>query len=324
MNYFLLKLRFNTPLHIGESHSSKSLDTSQMVIYADTIFSALCHMAFEYEGVEGINELYRLARQNQLIISDAMPYQGEHLFLPKPIITSAAKRDSEIKDRKKVKKLNYIPVTMYPSYLSFIQGETDFPIDDAIYTFGENDIQDKVAINPNETLPYSVGLFRFDNETQCGLYILLGYEAEEILHKVKKLLRCVGAGGIGGKVSSGYGKFDIIEEISLKDAIDNQSKMLMEMLHSSASKSYILASLALPQKCEMEKAMEGCSYSLLRRGGFVQSVQYRFPVKKQTQYFFSSGSVFKSKFQGDVYDVSRNAGHPVYRYAKPIFLGVDL
>lgn len=39
---------------------------------------------------------------------------------------------------------------------------------------------------------------------------------------------------------------------------------------------------------------------------------------------FSAGSTFTKDFLGDVYDVSNNGRHSVYRYAKPMLMGVDL
>ena len=76
---------------------------------------------------------------------------------------------------------------------------------------------------------------------------------------------------------------------------------------------------------ELEQALEGATYQLVRRGGFVASDTYaETPQKKKTQYFFRSGSVFGHRFTGDLYSVGGFGEHPVYRYAKPMFLGVDL
>ena len=39
-------------------------------------------------------------------------------------------------------------------------------------------------------------------------------------------------------------------------------------------------------------------------------------------YVFAAGSCFKNEFEGDIYDVTNGGSHPVYRYAKPLFMGV--
>lgn len=326
MNYYLLKLRFSSPLHIGDSGSAKSLDTSGMIIRADTLFSALCHMALMADGENGIKELYELALEGQLVLSDTMPYCGERLFLPKPTIPPNRRNEVVTNDRKKMKKINFLPVDKYESYFSFINGEALFDITDIECSFGSHFVIDKVSVRGLDIpTPYSIGLFSFDNEKQCGLYMIIGCDSLDVLEKVKKLMRYAGLGGIGGKVSSGYGKFEIIEEIDINNSSDSQISLLRNMLDLAGKDYYILMTTSLPADEELDEAMEGSTYSLIRRGGFIQSGNSAsYSVKKQTQYFFSSGSVFRKTFSGSVYDVSRNMGHPVYRYSKPMFLGVKV
>jgi CRISPR-associated protein Csm4 len=328
MNYSILKLRFRSPLHAGDSSSARALDSSHMTIHADTIFSALCHEAIKSGGEKEIEQLYQYAINDKLKLSDAMPYSGDTLYLPKPIITSSFEQKSEPVKRKKLKKLRYLPVILLPSYLSYLRGDTDFDYESAECSFGESYIQEKAVLRGDKNaVPYSIGLFSFDDD--CGLYLIIGYEEEEIAEKVISLIRRIGLSGIGGKVSSGYGKFELIERQYLeKQSVGQQAASFPtteDMLENNSYKSYLLLTSSLPKNEELEEAMEGSSYGIIRRGGFVQSETYSDrPLKKQTQYFFEPGSVFRQRFQGDVYDVSRNAGHPVYRYAKPLFLGVDL
>lgn len=47
-------------------------------------------------------------------------------------------------------------------------------------------------------------------------------------------------------------------------------------------------------------------------------------MKKQTQYFLAAGSVLQHPYQGKLYDVGTALPHPVYRYSKPLFMGVTL
>jgi CRISPR-associated protein Csm4 len=44
--------------------------------------------------------------------------------------------------------------------------------------------------------------------------------------------------------------------------------------------------------------------------------------KKRDFYSFAAGSVFQNKFEGDIFDVSIKGNHPVWRYAKPLFMAV--
>ncbi|MCL2217994.1 MAG: type III-A CRISPR-associated RAMP protein Csm4, partial [Defluviitaleaceae bacterium] len=60
-------------------------------------------------------------------------------------------------------------------------------------------------------------------------------------------------------------------------------------------------------------------------GGFVFSETYsEEALRKNDLFALDSGSVVRSRFKGGVYDVSHHGSHPVYRYAKPMLLGVKL
>jgi len=324
MNYFLCKLRFITPLHIGDSESARSLDTSNMTICADTLFSALCHTALLAEGDAGIDRLVEYAREDRLRFSDLFPYSGSRVFLPKPFMLPSEYRENNksINDRKKMKKLSHIPLDMLENFLSSIHGEKDFEVEKAICPFGEHHLTTKASIRGNEQpMPYSVGLFSFYENR--GLYLIIAYETDELLDYIIELLRLLGLSGIGGKISSGYGKFELAEQIVLKKASSPDLAKLNELLCADDAISYLLLTSSLPKNDELKKAMESSSYGIIRRGGFIQSYNGRKGIlKKQTQYFFCSGSVFSNKYNGDIYNVSFNYDHPVYRYAKPIFLGI--
>lgn len=81
---------------------------------------------------------------------------------------------------------------------------------------------------------------------------------------------------------------------------------------------------ALPTDDEIPSVLANASYRLLKRSGFVSSPTYAKEQRKHRDlYVFSAGSCFKTKFFGDIYDVSMNGNHPVYRYAKPFFVEVS-
>jgi len=325
MNYFLCKLRFITPLHIGDSESARSLDSSNMTICADTLFSALCHTALLTDGKAGIDKLVEYTLEDRLRFSDLHPYSGSRLFLPKPFMLPCGYKENNksIKDRKKMRKLSYIPLEMLDDFLASIRGEKDFEFEKAICSFGEHHLTTKASIRGNEqTVPYSVALFSFYND--CGLYLIIAYETDEELDYINELLRLLGLSGIGGKISSGYGKFELAEQIKLADASAPDPARLNGLLCASSATRYLLLTSSLPKNDELKEAMESSSYGIIRRGGFIQSYGSRAGIfKKKTQYFFCSGSVFSRKYNGDIYNVSDNYDHPVYRYSKPIFLGIS-
>lgn len=78
-----------------------------------------------------------------------------------------------------------------------------------------------------DTLPYHVGAFRFAED--CGLYVLAGLESDDAAW-LRTLMRALGLSGIGGKVSSGYGKFTVDDEIYLNEPFDEQTAWLFRAL----------------------------------------------------------------------------------------------
>ena len=95
----------------------------------------------------------------------------------------------------------------------------------------------------------------------------------------------------------------------------------MTMLNAKAD-TYMTLSLSLPKENELENVLESARYKIIKRSGFVASS--KFPDKrKKDLYVLSAGACVASKYEGDVYDVSSdNNYHAVYRYAKPMFMGV--
>lgn len=321
MEYYLFKLKFLSHVHIGESEHARSLETATEKFCADTLFSALCSVSNEKE----IEQLYKLAKENKFLLSDAMPYYEDELYIPKPItIAKTQKSDkNEAVDKKTLKKLKYIPVITLTEYIGFLKGEKSYDPKDVRIDFGEMQVITKSAQKGLEqTMPYSVGLYKY--REKAGLYIIIGME-EENLEFIKQKLIILGYTGLGGKVSSGYGKFQLKDgQKQMSKCNDNSTSQLYKLITTNGNK-YISLTAALPKEDELEKALINASYSLIRRGGFVQSAKFSDKaVKKQTQYFFKSGSTFEEKFQGDIYNVAKGGNHPVYRYGKPIFLGVNI
>jgi CRISPR-associated protein Csm4 len=332
MKYYLYRLRFKTGIHIGEHKGRIALATSGMGIHADTIFSALCHEALQNGGQVLLDKMAGFVKDGELLFSDAFPYQGREYYLPKPVLGMTGKRaqsDSNLK--KKFKALKYIPASRFSEYLSGLRGEIFFDPENIQTVFGNHSTLTKVAIKGmkdirglEETRPYHVGVFQFFED--CGLYLILAYQGEEQRELFNRLVNSLSYTGIGGKRTSGLGKFEVLgEELQDIPEEDSSGRVLAQMLKERTALYQMNLSVALPQEEELELALENAYYSLIRRGGFVQSQTYSdTPMKKRVQYFFAAGSCFKKSFEGDLYDVSYYGHHPVYRYAKPIFLGVKI
>ena len=81
MDYKIYKLHFSTAVHFGNGNLVDALNQ----LMADTLFSAICVEAAK-ESKEAVENVICLAKKGDLIISDAMPFIGDTLYIPKPAI----------------------------------------------------------------------------------------------------------------------------------------------------------------------------------------------------------------------------------------------
>ena len=308
MFYRSYKLTFPGAVHFGDLR----LESSEYTFHSDTLFSALCIEALNV-SVDMLNTLVEHVQSGKLIWSDAFPYIGNELFIPKPYIriegNTAEQGDSVLK--KKYKKLKYIQASLFSDYLAGI-----YPVDrvDDINELGIHVTKTSASINgEEETVPYRIGEFLFNEN--CGLYLIVSFDDEKTQSFFDRLFMSLSHTGIGGRRSSGLGKFSY-ESDFLPESI-------IERLQSD-SKRYELLSLAMCDDMFLEEILEDAEYSLIKRGGFIHpSGNAASNMKKKDVYMFASGSCFFKKFKGRIIDVSTVSDHPVYRNAMPLFLGVD-
>lgn len=303
MEYAFFKLNFLSGVHFGNG----MLNDSENIFRSDSLFSAIYIEALK-SGVQDI--FYDYVRNGDLIFSDVMPYIGDNYMLPKPIVYidgRGEKGNSE--EKKKIKKLKYIFAEDLNEYKS---GNVDIEKYDGI-SFGGNFRQTKAAVEGLEdTLPYHVGVYYFDEG--CGLYIISGYKSQEAYDLMCELLEMLSYTGIGGKKSSGLGRFEV--------SYGKKNSDLTAKLEAESNR-YMLISTALPNEEDMAKALEDSSYLLLKRSGFVYSETFsEVGMRKEDMFMFAAGSTFKNKYSGDIFNVGKGGSHPVYRCGKAMFLGL--
>ena len=122
--------------------------------------------------------------------------------------------------------------------------------------------------------------------------------------------------GIGGKKSSGLGKFDIVTGKFPEEFKNRLSK---------TGKEYMTLAISLPSENELETVTDNSNsrYILKKRSGFVESESYSDTFQRKKDIFmFQAGSCFTEKYLGDIFDVKGNGNHPVYRYGKPMWMEV--
>ena len=322
MSYFLLKLAFDTAVHFGTSDTAAGADTSSLTLRADTIFSALCHTALATGGPARLSVLCSMVQQGELQLTDAMPWRGETLYLPKPLTSSVFNASLSTTERKTLKKLAWIPVSKFDAYMASLQ-QGMYPLDERdTAPFGDAYEQAKasVAEGPNAQ-PYFVGLYSF--RPDCGLYLVCRCEDTQ-WDLLVSLFRACGLSGIGGRVSTGYGKFHLDGvPVCLNTSPDKQHRWMLRALDSDVG-PYLLLTSSLPTDSELEDALDDATFQLVRRAGFASTEFIDTPRKKQTQYYLAAGAVVQHTYHGALYDVGIGLPHPAYRYSIPLFMGVKL
>lgn len=307
MKYRIYKMYFKTGIRIGENQ----LETNSIEIPADILFSAIVNEASQISQ-ELCEKIIEKFKNKSLKISDAFPFIGEEYLLPKPLV-KISREESNSTEKKLYKKIKHIPLKYYKSY---IEGKSD---PNAILKIssqlGKNQVVTKIKYSENEDNEiYNISYYRFDKDN--GLYFLLGYAAEEDLEDFDETLFGLSFTGIGGKKSSGLGKFEI-EENELPKEFENKI---------DTANSKILLTTSMYKKEELESQAGDSNYALVRRGGFIYSensyLSKDTAKRKKTMYFFKSGSTFEEKYQGDVFRVDKDYSHPVYRYGVAMWLEV--
>ena len=303
MKHLIYRLRFSTPVHFGRG----MLNDSAFCFSADTLFSAFYMEALKLGIEEG---LYTAAKGGALCFSDAFPFMKERYFLPKPMLYVEPKDPGDSKEKKRFKKIQYVPAELLKD---FFRGELEAESCD-LSELGEESSQVQAAISRigEDTLPYCVGDFSFREGN--GLYLIFALESDREEKLIEVLFQSLSYSGIGGKRSSGKGRFSY-ERRGLPGELQNAM--------TREGKRYMLLCSALPVEEELESALEGASYLLQKRSGFILSENFSpEQQKKRDLYTFRSGSCFRHRFQGGVYSVNEGGAHPVYRYARGLFLGV--
>lgn len=248
MNYTLYCLEFINGVHFGRGN----LDSSEITFHADTLFSALFQEALKMKKQD---RFLKQVSDGKIIFSDAFPYIGKNYYIPKPMIavqTEDESKQGDSRQKKKFKNLKYIPVS---TLADFVNGT--FPeehMEDMKY-LGLYDMKVSVGIHGmEEPEPFRVNTWHFNTGT--GLYVLAGYENESDRELLDELFESLQYTGIGGKKSSGLGRFVY--------KVCKVPEDMMGYLKKKSEKN-ILLSTALPEDEELEQVMKGSSYLLIKR-----------------------------------------------------------
>lgn len=320
MAYAIAKLNFTKPVHFGTGN----LVSHQNTVLADTLFSALCN---EADKLGKYAQLIQLVADDKLKLSDTFPFSGNTLFLPKPSIivdrkVSETSPENNSVLKKQFKKLAYISVA---NYTRFFDNTLDVAAENAkLGSLGSSSVQTRVNLAPDqpESLPYKVSTYRF--ATGCGLYCIFEYQVEPTFTLLEELLTNLSFTGIGGKRSSGLGRFTCT--LSKLTPSDTQTQQLLNFLDNQLAPWQISLSVALPSQKELPLLDMDASYQVIKRSGFTyRGATVSETFKHPDVFALSSGASFKKRFSGQVLNLgSFSDGKGLYRYLKPLFLGIEV
>lgn len=319
---------FDGFLHVGSDKGSHGLEESDYIIRADTFFSALCNEIVRLYDDNYLKEFINMVEDDKFLISDLMPFYKEHLYVPKPVLnveSDVSKLNVESSnDRKKNKDLKYISVEHLSEYLDSLKTENTFITDDYKYEkelIWKNSIDDE-----HNSEPYVLSSVRFEED--YGLYFITKF-GQEFEEKFEIILDSLSFTGIGGKKSIGYGKFDLYEDpieiyFDEKTYLYESDLCIKKMLSNKTSSNNLLISTLIPNDKDID-ILKDSTYTLIKRSGFVYSMTYlEKPVKKNSIISIEAGSILKEKLKGRIADLSNHGSHPIYRYGKGFYLGVDI
>lgn len=307
MAYKIFRFEFLSGVHFGTRDLTETANT----FMADTLFSALCNEAVRHSA-ECLDTLLNYVRQEKLLFSDGFPFIEDTYYIPKPFLSMVTvEQDGNSGMKKAWKALNYIPLDKIGDFMA---GILDPDAEGArLEALGKYSLRTLAAVRGREeTTPFHLGVYQFYEGN--GLYILMFYQNEEVLEFFESLLKSLALSGIGGERSSGLGRFRLGCA-----QVPHSAVQYLERDYTV----YMALSVCLPGEHELESVLAEASYSLVKRSGFIYTQdRMQKDQKKRSMYVMKAGACFKQKFKGDVYDVSRGYGHPVYRYAKAFLMGV--
>lgn len=332
MRFAIFSLAFDTPVHFGEASQGGGLEQAGMGYPADTLFSALCTELSAEGALADLARLREGVTSGRLLLSDLLPWQvvGDEMayYLPRPILQLARRAQqplayretcAQATARKRAKKLKYLRASRLADFLQAMQADGRW--EEETPEFGAQALTERVNCRGAASLPYFVGTFSF--RADAGLYLLAGMEREEDQDWLEALLRWLGCLGIGGKRSSGCGKFHLAEDVLSLDELGlyADDAALYRMLEDAAAPWQMTLSPLLPTREEIPAVRQG-SYALRHVGGFVTEAAHA--EKKRGVYLVEAGSCFRARPAGQVAVLGTSGGHEVLRYGKGLYVGVTV
>ncbi|MCS6775370.1 MAG: type III-A CRISPR-associated RAMP protein Csm4 [Chloroherpetonaceae bacterium] len=315
----LLTLIARGPWHLGKR--GVGMEEVEVVLNADTLFSALCHAWLALYG--SLSDLLRGFEEGDppFLISSGFPYDGRTRvwYPPAPLARPSLPEGVE---PKKIKKARFLPFDLWdrmrrgeqPDLSGFDTAEGFLmPV-----SHGDRKAQCHVPCRV-EPVPH-VALDRVSSRSnlyftgqlffqpECGFGVLIEFRRDEWRDRVLRALEWLGETGIGGERTSGCGIFCVREETIALEPVESAYRILLSP-YNPRDVSELAA-------WDLERS----HYQFLVRRGYADVPGDRDPRRRSLR-MFAEGSVLRLA-EGPRVACGRLINlapegftrHPIYRY----------
>ena len=338
MKYYLFQFKFKTPVHFGIAEFGRNLGLVSLNCGADTFVSALMdELASMDDSI--FQSLLRKLQFGSVVFSDLLPYyiddRGEsEFYIPVPlrrindsVITEEHRYSfSELcylhAEERKQEQMVFVRASNLAQYLAAQKTGQIYKPEE--HEFGWFGMQKRLNSRKQGNEVYFLGYYQFT--ANAGLYCV-GLEDENDAIKLERYFCLLGLEGIGGKKSSGMGKFELLDSMIEMDeyGVFEDDKALYSLLQDTTSPWQMNISVVSPGPGDAAIVKAG-TYKLIKRSGFVFNEITKSYQKRGNIYMLRAGSCLPERVKGrfiKLYDKAE-AGHDVYRYAKGMYVGLPL
>ncbi|MEM6337824.1 MAG: type III-A CRISPR-associated RAMP protein Csm4 [Bacteroidota bacterium] len=312
------RLSFTSPFHV--SSGGYGLESANVAVDSDTLFSAVCHTARMLYGDAGVEQLLR---PGAVRLSSTFPYMRRRVkspdgtptvtyFLPRPLAYQPPLPDADSSLRKSIKKVQFIDEKLFGRL------DTLDPLDDADQQksnghkkrvgglWASHGLPDGGLLNERELprvtldrVTHASTLFYFSEvefRKGCGLYVLAEFSDQDVRRMFVAALRLLGDEGLGADGTVGKGQFQVYQDAADQD---------VQFPDANNPNARLLLSLYNPTRAEQATLkLDESAYGLTTRRGWT-SFPGAASMRRLSVRAFTAGSVLRTDadLQGRLVDV---------------------
>jgi CRISPR-associated protein Csm4 len=345
---YLVELQFDHAVHFGSSVAGFGIEEVDETCHSDTLFSSIIN---QITAIEHLIPDFNLKNFIDKFNSFPPPFRissfgvvkGTDYFLPKPLIDPAIIiSDPSLNEYKKeFKNLKWIHLEDFHKWQNNLLTSEDIKGYFVSYSKGSplkapsffktlTKVQHSQDRETDATQIYHTGQLFYGEDVYP--FFLIDFNSEMLSWEwFMETLRLLGMAGLGGRRSSGYGKFGLRYEPILIGGNESEwpKKVCESTQHKKAirlwdnvlnyqSEGCYLFSLFSPKTVSVSDYL---AYQLLIRKGWFFSNSSFYQMKRKTVYMFSEGSLFKKFMEGKLLNISPKelpeSHHEIYRYGLP-------